>query len=70
MNKTFKITYTDPITGDMRITTETFKDTPKALVEIPGQEPTTVNISAKEWAEDYAYMLADKGSYKIEEMTK
>ena len=51
----FLITYTDPKTGEE--------------VRIVKEFGNTDNISAYEWAEDWAYMAADKGPYKIEEVT-
>jgi hypothetical protein len=52
--KKFKITYRDPDTGELIELVEEFEDSP--------------GIAAHEWADDYAYTLADKGWYKIEEM--
>ena len=52
----FRITYTDPETGEEKIEEGDF---------IASQSPP---ISAREWAEDYAYSLADKGAYKVEEV--
>jgi len=49
----FKIKYTDPETGEEEVVKD-FEDTP--------------TVSAREWAEDYAYTLADKGHYEIEEV--
>ena len=54
---TFKITYTDPEDENHTITvTEEFHD--------------TENVTALEWAEDYAYAVADKGFYEIEELNR
>ena len=50
--ETFKIRYIDPKTGEEMVVVKEFE--------------TTGSMSAYEWAEDYAYMLADKGWYKIE----
>lgn len=50
----FRITYTDPITDER-------------VVEEKDFEPST-NLTALYWAEDYAYMVADKGPYEIEEI--
>lgn len=50
---TFSIEYRDPETGELRQTEAEFSD--------------TVDVTAKIWAEDYAYTLADKGSYTVKE---
>lgn len=50
----FKISYLDPKTGEPKV----------VFVDI---EPTD-QITAREWAEDYAYSLADKGKFEIEEV--
>jgi hypothetical protein len=50
----FKISYLDPKTGEPKVV---FEDI----------EPTE-NITAREWAEDHAYSLADKGKFEIEEI--
>ena len=47
----YRIEYKDPITEEIKVITKIFEDT----FEIP----------AKEWAEDFAYALADKGWYEI-----
>lgn len=52
--KEFKITYRDPDTNEKVVTYQKFEDTP--------------TITAKQWAEDYAYTLADKGWYTVEEV--
>lgn len=52
----FQIEYTDPQTGEFIITVKSF-------------EPTS-HITAREWAEDWAYTVSDKGPYKIEELRK
>ena len=54
MQKTFEIKYSDPQTGFIETTRATFEDS---------QE-----VSAKMWAEDYAYTLADKGWYRVKEL--
>jgi len=51
----FEITYTDPETQETITVNHAFEDS---------KDP---NISAREWAEDYAYSLADKGWHKVEE---
>ena len=53
----FKITYTDPEDENHTITvTEEFHD--------------TESVTALGWAEDYAYAVADKGFYEIEELNR
>lgn len=53
--KTFEITYTDPTTGESKTAVETFD----------GDD----EFPASYWADDYAYALADKGPYRIKEIT-
>jgi hypothetical protein len=50
----FKITYTDPETQETMVVKQVFEDS------------KDLDISAREWAEDYAYSLADKGWHKVE----
>ncbi len=50
----FKITYLDPDTHDTVTVTEEFEDTD--------------NVSAYEWAKDYAYSVSDKGTYFVSEV--
>jgi hypothetical protein len=50
----FRIRYIDPATGADIVTVRNFEDTP--------------SISAQLWAEDWAYMAADKGWYEIVEV--
>ena len=52
--KTFEIQYEDPKTGEWKTVTKEFEHSP----EFTGQM----------WAEDHAYMLADKGRYKVREV--
>ena len=52
--KTFKIVYDDPETQERKEVIQSFEGCSE--------------VSAKEWAEDYGYMLADKGYYKVEEL--
>jgi hypothetical protein len=54
MKKNFRIEWTDPESGEPRTEDKTFEDTP--------------NITAREWAEDWAYTVADKGYAKITEI--
>lgn len=49
----FRIEYNDPSTGERCSVDRTFED---------GD-----GLSAKEWAEDYAYSRADKGWYRVTE---
>lgn len=57
----FRITYQDPATGEMVTVELEFEDTPA----VPGIHGF---VSAEQWAEDYAYSAADKGSYTIKEV--
>jgi hypothetical protein len=50
----FLIEYTDPQTGEEKQVAAEFTD---------GN-----GVSAREWAEDYAYTLADKGRYTVKEV--
>ena len=50
----FKITTQDPESGKARI----------EIVEFEGDK----DISAQEWAEDYAYTKADKGPHEVKEL--
>lgn len=52
----FLIIFDDPVTGAQKEEVVEFFDS-----HFP-------EISAKEWAEDYAYMLADKGRYQVTEI--
>lgn len=55
----FEITYTDPESGDRKIVRQRFENS------------LNVRITAREWAEDYAYSLAGKNmDYQIEEIDK
>ena len=54
VKKKFKIVYIDPETEAVVTVEREFEDTPM--------------VSAREWAEDLAYALADKGSYAIQEI--
>lgn len=56
MKKTFRIEYRDPQTDEKIIVVKEFED--------------TETISAREWAEDWAYSAADKGASKIVEVVK
>lgn len=50
----FRIEYRDPETGENTTVDREFTG--------------TASVSAREWAEDYAYSLADKGPYQITEI--
>jgi len=66
----FKITYIDPIIEEKKTVVMEFEDTPNAEIKFHAKDKSTfVNISAREWAEDYAYSLADKGWYNIEQLS-
>lgn len=52
--KPFEVEYDDPETGERVTTKMWFDDTP--------------TVSAKEWAEDYAYAKADKGWHHVREL--
>lgn len=69
MKREFEITYTDPETGLEVVVVKEFEDTvaKNSNPKIVNGE-INVNISAEEWAEDYAYMIADKGPYTIREL--
>lgn len=53
--KMFHIRYRDPHTGED--------------VEVIKEYEDTTTVSAQEWAEDAAYMLADKGPYTVTEIS-
>ena len=54
----FLIEYKCPKTEEMKEKTVWFDDTPSC------------EVTAKEWAEDMAYSLADKGWYRVTEVGK
>lgn len=67
----FAITYTDPETDERKTVIKEFHDSPNAVVHSPdGLFPdNTVNLTARGWAEDCAYGLADKNTdYVIKEI--
>lgn len=66
----FRITYTDPKTEERETVEKEFGDTPPMGV-IPGYNDVAHNgISARRWAEDWAYGAADKRmDYVIKELT-
>lgn len=49
--KTFRIRWLDPESGETKEETKSFED--------------TETVTAQEWAEDWAYSMADKGPYEI-----
>lgn len=62
----FKITYTDPDTQEEIVVEKEFNDTPPMGI-IPGYNSVNLpnGISAQEWAEDWAYEMADKGPHTV-----
>lgn len=52
----FRITYVGPTSQQNICVEKEFKD--------------TETISVKKWAEDWAYMAADKGPFEIEELNE
>jgi len=68
MIRLFEITYTDLKTDELKTIRKEFEDTPEAQVVSTLFEPYSVSISAREWAEDYAYSLADKGPFTVKEV--
>ena len=54
MRKLFRIQWTDPESGEPQDVEKEFED--------------TETITAREWAEDWAYTQADKGQSKIAEI--
>jgi hypothetical protein len=59
----FRITYDNPQYEGGTLTAEVEFSDWSGLVN--GHE---INISARLWAEDYAYSLSDKGDYNIQEI--
>jgi hypothetical protein len=51
----FKIEFNDPETGEPRVEYKDF------------EESFGPKITAREWAEDWAYSAADKGRYELSE---
>jgi hypothetical protein len=70
MIKKFKIKYEDPETQEPKEVTKSFRDSFKETISFNDSfaDIITPVISAKEWVEDYAYSLADKGYYTITEV--
>lgn len=69
MKKEFEIRYTDPETGQEAVVVKEFEDSiyENSNPNIINGE-IKVNITAEEWAEDYAYSLADKGPHSVREL--
>lgn len=64
----FLISYTDPETGEPSEHVGEYLETPGIVTHPNGKTYDVGPISAREWAEDHAYMLADKGDYIIKEL--
>lgn len=65
----FKITYIDPKTDLEKTEIKEFEDTLGA--EIKNSDGVLIgvtNITAREWANDYAYAMSDKGWYTVVEL--
>jgi hypothetical protein len=69
MKKEFEIRYTDPETGAEAVVVKEFEDT---IIERGGpnivNKEIYVSITAEEWAEDWAYMIADKEPHTVREL--
>ena len=63
----FRIQYYDS-NGEFIDEVKTFEDTPNADIKLGDKVINTVSLTARQWAEDYAYTAADKGWYSIEEI--
>lgn len=66
----FQITYDDPETGERKVHEGIYYDTPGIVTRPDGTTYDVGPISARQWAEDHAYALADKamGTVKIKEL--
>ena len=62
----FKIEWTDPDTGEYQQKIDEFEDSPAGVCPNTGTRYGA--ISARMWAEDHAYMLADKGWHRVTEV--
>ncbi|QDP60529.1 MAG: hypothetical protein Unbinned338contig1000_22 [Prokaryotic dsDNA virus sp.] len=61
----FLIKFENPETGEVESETKEFHDW-TGRAEMGGEEVgPVISISAKEWAEDYAYTAADKGWHSV-----
>ncbi len=63
----FRIQYYDS-DGEFVDEVKTFEDTPNTDITLGDKVINTVSLTARQWAEDYAYTAADKGWYSIEEI--
>lgn len=65
----FLITYRDRDTGENIRVIREFCDTPGRVTDDTGKLLTCVGpISARQWAENWAYGAADKGPYVVKEL--
>lgn len=64
----FRIQYTDPETREECDVEKEFFDSPGIVTRPDGSTYDSGTITAREWAEDWAYMMADKGPYTITEL--
>lgn len=65
----FQITYPDLETGEETTTkTIAFRDSDGRITDSNGVDKGPIRINCEEQVEDWAYALADKGSYKIREI--
>lgn len=64
----FKITYADPETGEPAEHVGDYEPTFNGKIESAGRVIGRFSMTAREWAEDHAYALADKGPYTITEV--
>lgn len=70
MSKRFRITYRDPETGEQAQHIGEYADTPGVVAFGDGSTRDVGTVTAREWAEDHAYSLADKGPYQVEEIRR
>lgn len=64
----FKVEYSDPETDERKVDFVEFETwVGRATVDEKEVGPV-LTITAKEWAEDYAYTVADKGRYEVTEI--
>ena len=65
----FRITWEDPETGETQEQIMEFHDWIGRAKNGEGKKfGPTIHISAQEWAEDFAYTIADKGQHKVEKI--
>lgn len=68
MKKKFKISYRDPETGEQKVRYAEFEDwTGRSVIDGQTVGPI-VTIKAYDWAKDFAYSLAQKGSFHVQEV--